>query len=77
MVSTVQLMSQDAQAPKHVVGVTSRPQSGNRLVQERSYEGSTSLSLQHVLAGYSTAATPRPPQPDLQRYGFFLQCWWW
>jgi len=26
---------------------------------------------QHVLAGCSTAATPRPPQPDLLRYGSF------
>jgi len=41
------------------------------LAQEGSYEGSTSLSLQHVLAGCSTAATPRPPQPDLLRYGSF------
>ncbi|KAL0037225.1 hypothetical protein WJX79_007052 [Trebouxia sp. C0005] len=50
-------------------GMSSRPQSDNRLAQENSYEGSTSLSLQHVLAGCSTAATPRPSQPDVPSPG--------
>ncbi|DBA95525.1 TPA: hypothetical protein ACH3X3_013380 [Trebouxia sp. C0006] len=50
-------------------GVSSRPQSGHRLAQEGSYEGSSSLSLQHVLATCTTATTPRPPQPDLPSPG--------
>ncbi|DBA77662.1 TPA: hypothetical protein ACH3X1_009458 [Trebouxia sp. C0004] len=55
-------------------GVSSRPQSVHRVVQEGSYEGSTSVSLQHVLAGCSTAGTPRPQDlPRAQCNTIFLQ----
>ena len=49
-------------------GVRSRPQSGKQWAQEESFEGSSSLSLQHVLAGRTPATTPRPPLSDSPGY---------